>query len=83
MFMEIEDTSPIIITRFIMEYKYLTKSKKRTYSKYHVNLLDHINLEAASDQEVTNLLLATIERLGTEKVIAVFSYSHKLNHTNG
>lgn len=54
------------------ESNYLTKSKRRTFSKWSDNLLDHIDLQAASETEVTNLLIAASKELESRKLLATY-----------
>lgn len=56
----------------LKESRYLTERKKRTFSKYSDNLLDHIDLQAASETEVTNLLIAASKELESRKLLATY-----------
>lgn len=56
----------------LKESRYLTKRKERTFSKYSVNLLGHINLKDASETEVTNLLIAASKELESRKLLATY-----------
>lgn len=52
-----------------MEKKFLTTTKERTYSKWTNKLLAHINLQAASEKELEDLLQATCKELESRNLI--------------